>query len=133
MTGLHLVTNEEQIWQRKNLWDRIAEVQPNMGLSDADRALLGGLAEIMTYSADPTEIICNIYEHAKKLDRSNPTAVMKTLCGLDRCYEILIDAGYDRFQPLRREMQAGLRRFTATALRSLTRTMLSTDDDERAE
>jgi hypothetical protein len=129
MTNLHLA-NEEQIWERLNLWDR---VRPNMGLSAEDRLLLGPLADIKTYSDHPSEIICYIYEHAKKLDRSNPTAAMKAMCALDRCYELLIDAGFSSFQPEREQMQIGLRRFTVAALRSLTRTMLSTDSDERAD
>ena len=130
MTNLHSVTNEEPIWERLNLWDR---VRPNMGLTAEDRILLGPLADIKTYSDHPSEIICYIYEHAKKLDRSNPTAAMKAMCALDRCYELLIDAGFSSFQPEREQMQIGLRRFTVAALRSLTRTMLSTDSDERAD
>jgi hypothetical protein len=101
-----------------------------MGLSDADRLLLGGLADIMTYSDHPTEINCHMYEVMRKVDRSNSTALVKSLCGLDRAYEILIDNGYDSFGPARSQMQVGLRRFTLAALKSLTRDMLSTDDDE---
>jgi hypothetical protein len=130
MTNLHLVTNDEQIWERLNLWDRIA---PNMGLSDADRALLGPLANIMTYSTHPAEINTHLYECTKRWDRSNSTALVKSLCGLDRAYEILVDAGFESFRPEREQMQIGLRRFTLTALKSLTRDMLSTDDDEQAE
>ena len=133
MSGLHLVTNEEPLWIKKNLWSRIAEVQPNMGLSPEDRALLGSLADIETYSDHPSEILCYLYEHAKRMDRSNPTARMRSLCGLDRAYEILIDAGYDGFRPAREQMQVGLKRFIATALRQLTRSMMSTDDDEKTE
>jgi hypothetical protein len=124
------VTNEEQVWERLNLWDRL---RPNMGLSDADRALLGGLANIETYGVNTTEITFKIYEHAKRLDRSNPTAVMKAMCALDRCYELLVDNGFESFRPQREQMQAGFRRFTQTALKSLTRDMLATDDDEQAE
>jgi hypothetical protein len=130
MTNLHLVTGDEQVWERLNLWDRIA---PNMGLTVEDRLLLGELSDIQTYSTHPTEITIHLYERAKRMDRSNPMARMKTLCGLDRCYELLIDAGYDGFRPAREQMQQGLRRFTAIALRHLTRSMLSTDDDEEAE
>jgi hypothetical protein len=130
MTNLHPATNEEQVWERLNLWDRL---RPNMGLSDADRLLLGPLAEIKTYSDHPAEIICHLYECAKRVDPRDPMARLKGLCGLDRAYEILIDAGFSNFKPARREMQIGLRRFTLTALKSLTRSMLSTDDDERAE
>jgi hypothetical protein len=129
MTNLH-VTNEEQVWERLNLWDRIA---PNMGLTDEDRALLGPFGEIMTYSDHPAEINCHLYECTKRVDRSNSTALMKSLCGLDRAYEILIDAGFSNFRPAREQMQIGLRRLTLTALKSLTRSMLSTDDDEDAE
>jgi hypothetical protein len=129
MTNLHLA-NEEQVWERLSLWDR---VRPNMGLSAEDRLLLGPLADIKTYSTHPAEIICYIYEHAKRLDRSNPTATMKAMCALDRCYELLVDNGFESFRPQREQMQIGLKRFTATALPSLTRTMLTTDDDERAE
>jgi hypothetical protein len=133
MTNLHLVEADEKLWIKQNLWARLAELKPNMGLSDADRALLGGLADIQTYGDHPTEIICNIYEHAKRLDRSNPTAAMKAMCALDLAYEKLIAAGYDNFGPAREQMQTGLRRFTATALRHLTRSMLSTDSDEDAD
>jgi hypothetical protein len=133
MTNLHQATNEEPIWERLNLWDRIAEVQPNMGLSDADRILLGPLAEIKTYSDHPSEIIIHLYECTKRMSHADPMARLKSLCGLDRAYEILIDAGFDSFRPQREQMQIGLKRFTAMALRSLTRTMLETDDDERAE
>jgi hypothetical protein len=126
--NIRLVTGDEQFWQRWNLWDRIA---PNMGLED--RALLGPLADIQTYSDHPGEVICNIYARAQRLDRSNPKAAVKSLCALDRAYEILINAGYLTFRPEREQLQLGFRRFTAMALRSLTRTMLTTDDDERAE
>ena len=129
MTNLHSVTNEEH-WERLNLWDRL---RPNMGLSAEDRILLGPLAQIMTYSTHPAEINAYLYECTKRMDRSNPTAVMKGLCGLDRSYEILVDAGFDSFRPAREQMQTGFRRFTVTALRHLTRNMLSTDDDEQAE
>jgi hypothetical protein len=78
MTNLHVVTNEEPIWERLNLWDRIA---PNMGLSDADRILLGPLADIKTYSDHPSEIICHLYECTRKVDRRNSTAVVNSLCG----------------------------------------------------
>jgi hypothetical protein len=104
-----------------------------MGLSDADRILLGPLADIKTYSDHPAEINTHLYECTRKVDRSNSTALVQSLCGLDRAYELLIDNGYDSFRPARDQMQVGLKRFTAAALRSLTRTMLSTDDDERAE
>jgi hypothetical protein len=133
MTNLHLVANEEQVWVKRSIWDRIAEVRPNMGLTRADRELLGSLAEIKTWSDHPAEIMREIYECTRKMDRSSPMARMRTLCGLDRAYELLIDAGYDNFRPEREQMQIGLRRFTATALRQLTRSMLSTDDDEKAE
>jgi hypothetical protein len=130
VSGLHSVNEEQEVWQRLNLWDRL---RPNMGLSDADRALLGGLADIKTYGVNPTEITFKIYEHAKRMDRSNPTAVTKAMCALDRCYEILIDAGFDNFRPEREQMQAGFRRLTQIALKSLTRDMLATPDDELAE
>jgi hypothetical protein len=130
MTSLHSVTNEEQVWERLNLWDRIA---PNMGLSAEDRVLLGPLADIKTYSDHPAEINTHLYECTRKVDRSNSTALMQSLCGLDRAYEILIDNGYDSFRPAREQMQTGFRRLTLTALRHLTRNMLSTDDDEQAE
>jgi hypothetical protein len=102
-------------------------------LSDADRILLGPFANIKTYSDHPAEINCHLYECTKRVDRSNSTALMKSLCGLDRAYELLIDNGYDSFRPARSQMQVGLRRLTLTALRSLTRSMLATDDDEQAE
>jgi hypothetical protein len=130
MTNLHPATNEEQVWERLNLWDRIA---PNMGLSAEDRILLGPLADIMTYSDHPAEINTHLYECTKRVDRSNSTALMKSLCGLDRAYELLVDAGYSSFQPARSQMQIGLRRLTLTALKSLTRDMLATPDDELAE
>jgi hypothetical protein len=104
-----------------------------MGLSAEDRILLGPLADIKTYSDHPTEINFHLYECTKRVDRRNSTALMKSLCGLDRAYEILIDAGFDSFRPARSQMQIGFRRFTVTALRHLTRNMLSTDDDEHAE
>jgi hypothetical protein len=128
--NLRLVEAGEQLWIKSNLWDRIL---PNMGLSVEDRILLGGLADIETYSDDPTEILTHLYESARRGDRSSPMAVLKGLCGLDRAYEILIDNGYETFQPARSQLQIGLRRFTLTALRSLTRSMLSTDSDEEAE
>jgi hypothetical protein len=117
-------------WTRMNLWDRIA---PNHGLSDKDLLLLGPLADIQTYTTEPGEIFSYLYEVARKMDRSNPTAAMKTLCGLDRCYELLVEAGFESFRPEREQMQIGLRRFCLTVLKSLTRDMLSTDDDEKAE
>jgi hypothetical protein len=133
VSGLGLATDEEQVWVKRSIWDRIAELKPNMGLTREDRLLLGELVNIETYSCHPTEIMHGIYQHARKMDRSNPMARMRTLCGLDRCYELLVDAGFDSFQPERSQMQIGLKRFIATALRHLTRSMLSTDDDEQAE
>jgi hypothetical protein len=129
VSGLHLA-NEEPVWERLNLWDRI---NPNMGLSAEDRILLGPLADIKTYSTHPTEIIIHLYECSRRVDRRNSTALMKSLCGLDRAYELLIDNGYDSFRPQREQMQIGFRRLTQTVLRSLTRSMLSTDDDEQAD
>jgi hypothetical protein len=112
MTNLHLATDEEQVWERLNLWDR---VRPNMGLSAEDRILLGPLADIMTYGTHPAEINTHLYECIKRVDRRNSTALMKSLCGLDRAYEILISAGHSCFAPARSQMQVGFRRFTVTA------------------
>ena len=66
MTNLHLA-NEEQVWERLNLWDRL---RPNMGLSDADRLLLGPLADIKTYSDHPAEIICHLSECVQRMSHA---------------------------------------------------------------
>jgi hypothetical protein len=130
MTNLHSVT-DEPVWERRILWDRLS---PNMGLSDADRALLGPLlSEIRTYSTEPSEIVFHLYECAKRMSHAVGMDRLKGLCALDRAYEILIDAGFSSFQPARRQMQVGLKRFTLTALKSLTRSMLATNDDGEAE
>jgi hypothetical protein len=122
---------EEPVWERKSLWDRI---NPNMGLSAEDRLLLGPLlSEIQTYSTEPAEINTHLFECTKRMSHGDPMDRMNALCGLDRAYELLVDAGFSSFGPARSQLQIGLRRFTLTALRSLTRSMLRTDDDEHAE